>query len=421
MASKIKKIENDFIEAVNASQKKTSAYDTEAEIVRVSGDTAWVHIAGGVAETPVKLTINAKKGDTVQVRVSNEGAWIMGNATAPPTDDAVAKEAKEEISETNVILKDVKTVAEQTQKIAGDTNQYFWHTETGTDTGAHITEIPQKDFIADPQNGGGNLLARSNGIAVRDGLVELASFGTSATIGVVENSDHVIVGNGGVSMYTSQGVIYFESSVDESVTKQQRIGKTTNIVDTLSPIVTVSSTSTPVTTQTKTLSITDVIPVEDWNALANGESFKVVTAKANYWYGSYIYRIDPLVISFTKGTSQTKTDTLYWSELFEYKQTITLVYDATNNTITYSIKLEWISGSDYAQIAFGISELYYTKETPLSIVKMSGDCYINNDEIGATYMGIESNGSSSAPATSGDDKDFFNAIYNLGWYSDVIV
>lgn len=315
-----------------------------------------------------------------------------------------------------------------TQNIMGPSSQYFWYESTGTEAGAHITEVPEEEWSdpTDPNyHSGGNMLARSNGIAVRDGLVELASFGTSATIGATENADHVIVGNGGVSMYTSQDVIYFESSVDESVTKQQRIGKTTDVASTLSPIVTVSSTSTPVTTQTKTLLITDVIPLEDWNALANGESFKVVTAKANYWYGSYIYRIDPLVISFTKGTSQTKTDTLYWSdywsELFEYKQTITLVYDATNNTITYSMKLEWISGSDYAQIAFGISELYYTKETPLSIVKMSGDCYINNDEIGATYMGIESNGSSSAPATSGDDKDFFNAIYNLGWYSDVIV
>lgn len=66
-------------------------------------------------------------------------------------------------------------------QIAEDTNQYFWHTETGTDTGAHITEIPQEDFVADPQNGGGNLLARSNGIAVRDGLTELAMFGASKT------------------------------------------------------------------------------------------------------------------------------------------------------------------------------------------------------------------------------------------------
>lgn len=66
-------------------------------------------------------------------------------------------------------------------QIAEDTNQYFWHTETGTDTGAHITEIPKEDFIDDPANGGGNLLARSNGIAVRDGLAELAVFGADGS------------------------------------------------------------------------------------------------------------------------------------------------------------------------------------------------------------------------------------------------
>ena len=110
--------------------------------------------------------------------------------------------------------------ATQAYEIAGRTNQYFWFTDevkhfptndtvvdlfkvyyeligevytvvtpTGTenpseegwyeefaDTGAHITEIPQEDFLEDPNSGGGNLLARSNGVAVRNGLTDLASF-----------------------------------------------------------------------------------------------------------------------------------------------------------------------------------------------------------------------------------------------------
>ena len=53
----------------SANNQGTSAYDSVAEVRRVEGDTAWVHIAGGVDETPVKLTIAAKAGDTVQVRV----------------------------------------------------------------------------------------------------------------------------------------------------------------------------------------------------------------------------------------------------------------------------------------------------------------------------------------------------------------
>lgn len=76
-----------------ASEKKTSAYDTRGTVTRIEDGVAWVHIPGGVDETPVKLTINAKAGDTVQVRVGGGGAFLVGNATAPPTDDARANEA----------------------------------------------------------------------------------------------------------------------------------------------------------------------------------------------------------------------------------------------------------------------------------------------------------------------------------------
>lgn len=56
------------------------------------------------------------------------------------------------------------------------TLQYFWTEQNGTDAGAHITEVTRDEFEADPESAGGNLLARSDGIAVRDGLTELATF-----------------------------------------------------------------------------------------------------------------------------------------------------------------------------------------------------------------------------------------------------
>ena len=80
---------NDLVDALT-KKKGTSAYDTQAEVVRIEGSTAWVHIPGGVDETPVRMTINAKPGDTVQVRVGGGRAWLTGNGTAPPTDDARA-------------------------------------------------------------------------------------------------------------------------------------------------------------------------------------------------------------------------------------------------------------------------------------------------------------------------------------------
>ncbi|MEE1316002.1 MAG: hypothetical protein U0K35_02110 [Prevotella sp.] len=74
----------------DASKSKTSGYDTQAVVKRIEGNTAWVHIPGGVDETPVQMTMAAKPGDVVQVRVSNGRAWLYGNATAPPTDDTRA-------------------------------------------------------------------------------------------------------------------------------------------------------------------------------------------------------------------------------------------------------------------------------------------------------------------------------------------
>lgn len=74
--------------------------------------------------------------------------------------------------------------------IADDTEQHFWFTSTGNDTGAHITEVPQDEWndVSDPNyHSGGNLLARSNGIAVRDGMTELAQFGTTGAI--IGNND----------------------------------------------------------------------------------------------------------------------------------------------------------------------------------------------------------------------------------------
>lgn len=216
-----------------AGKSKTSAYDTTATVTRIENGTAWVHIPGGVRETPVKLTINAKAGDNVQVRVSGGRAFMVGNATAPPTDDHTAKQALAETRAVSKVVKAVQVVAEKATKIAGNTNQYFWHTQEGTDTGAHITEIPQEEFLADPTSGGGNLLARSNGVAIRDGLTELAGFlSNSFFVGIDPNTkisydttnglklgENVSLSPSGVfkMKYGTQGSgDYYEFSVDVS-------------------------------------------------------------------------------------------------------------------------------------------------------------------------------------------------------------
>ncbi len=78
-----------------SDDRKPKPYDAQAEVLRVEDGIAWVHIPGGVQETPARLTMDAKKGDIVNIRVAGGSAWITGNNTSPPTDNTVANQAKE--------------------------------------------------------------------------------------------------------------------------------------------------------------------------------------------------------------------------------------------------------------------------------------------------------------------------------------
>ena len=100
---------NTLIKSVQmASKPKTSPYDSTAVVKRVEDGVAWVQIPGGVDETPVKLTVNAEAGDTVQVRVSGGTAFLVGNATAPPTDDRTARQAIQQIVQTKEVVQSVQ-------------------------------------------------------------------------------------------------------------------------------------------------------------------------------------------------------------------------------------------------------------------------------------------------------------------------
>lgn len=107
-------IETAARELAEAMQPKTgpAPYDTQAMVLRVEGDTLWVHIPGGAEETPVQRTINASPGDTIQIRVGGGTAWAVGNATAPPTDDTVATAAAAQATEAEKVANGVKTSLE---------------------------------------------------------------------------------------------------------------------------------------------------------------------------------------------------------------------------------------------------------------------------------------------------------------------
>ena len=96
----------------NIDKQKTSPYDTSATITRIEDGVAYVHIPGGVDETPVKMTMDAKAGDTVQVRVSGGSAWLTGNETAPPTDNTVAYQANAQAITASELAESAPTVQE---------------------------------------------------------------------------------------------------------------------------------------------------------------------------------------------------------------------------------------------------------------------------------------------------------------------
>lgn len=119
---KLSNLVSELKKAIETSNKKTSPYDTTAVVRRVDADnrTLWVHIPGGVDETPVKMSINAEVGDNVNIRVSGGTAWVVGNETAPPTDDRTA-----------IIARKAATTAHAAAKTAEETAITAQTTATG--------------------------------------------------------------------------------------------------------------------------------------------------------------------------------------------------------------------------------------------------------------------------------------------------
>lgn len=114
--------------------------------------------------------------------------------------------------------------------LADDTNQYFWYAPTGDDTGTHITEVPQDEWSdnTDPNyHSGGNLLARSNGIAVRDGLRELAIFGQISRVGEPSGSN-IEMSPDMLSIWTDEHIKAFQVDTS-SVTETTKVSVSNSI------------------------------------------------------------------------------------------------------------------------------------------------------------------------------------------------
>ena len=186
-------IVQELVSAIKPEQ--TDKNRTYAAIVsKIDKDgTVWVYVNGSDKETPTASTSSeVKAGDSVDVEWRNNKLYIAGNPSNPAAGsqrvnviEQTANQAGADARRASTLSSEAKNVAQAAAKVAGDTEQHFWFTETGNDTGAHITEKTQEEFLADPDNGGGNLLARSNGIALRNGLDEVGAFYTESNGGDV--------------------------------------------------------------------------------------------------------------------------------------------------------------------------------------------------------------------------------------------
>lgn len=158
--------------------KGTTAYDTDAEVIRTEGTIAWVHIPGGVEETPVNMSITAKPGDQVRVRVANTGAYLIGNMTAPPTDDYLATTAKSSAEKAGKL-------AEQAVEAAKKQKQYVWKDEEGI-------HVSREKTIRENTN---NILIDSDSVDIRAGKSVLTSFGERIILGVKEKMRSIFSSN----------------------------------------------------------------------------------------------------------------------------------------------------------------------------------------------------------------------------------
>jgi len=92
-------------------RSRSSGTDCTGTVTKVEGSTAYVQLTGSeITDTPVVMSIDAKPGDRVRVRVSNGRAWITGNDTLPPSNDKkeVAQKMSKDMSNRSkhIIIKD---------------------------------------------------------------------------------------------------------------------------------------------------------------------------------------------------------------------------------------------------------------------------------------------------------------------------
>lgn len=170
-----------------SDDRKPKAYDTEAKVIRVDGATLWVHIPGGIDETPIKRTVNANVGDSVQIRVANGSAWATGNGTAPPTDDTQANYAVELAKEAGNNAKGAVIKAEAAIIEAEDASKVATNYVTEIDqNGIWVTPKTKKPVNKETGVGATGTKIDGTGMEIFNDGTSVAKYGNTVRIGKSE-------------------------------------------------------------------------------------------------------------------------------------------------------------------------------------------------------------------------------------------
>lgn len=224
MSSSLNRIKKNIIEAMqSANNQGTSSYDSVAEVRRVEGGTAWVHIAGGVDETPVKLTIAAKAGDTVQVRVGGGRAWITGNASAPPTDNHMANIANTTAKTANVTANQALQGADMAQNTATEAAKTADNYISTDSTGIMVSENKGATKETPSTATKNNVLITEKDVQIRKGQKVVASYGEESLIGE-ETGNHIDITQKSVSFKNGTNTLAYITQ-DKLKTERTEVSK----------------------------------------------------------------------------------------------------------------------------------------------------------------------------------------------------
>ena len=206
--------QQELLDAINTiSQKQDRSCDTPATVLRVEDDTVWVHIDGGADETPVRKTINCEQGETVQVRISNGSAFLVGNASAPPTDDKtanvahfVAEQADIKATDANVKATEAKETVEVLE------GEVEGKVDVGTSNIQHLSSTMYQN--ANGVNIFNDSLAAGDSYAHIDGDEFCIREVTSA--GVIDDTNDEVVASFGKTDSLSQSYVDHGTYVDRN-------------------------------------------------------------------------------------------------------------------------------------------------------------------------------------------------------------